>query len=148
MSATPPKPIIATHRARYIRVSPEPSGQSTKASASSEKNLDNTLSLGPGPFVAALEAAAGAQAEVVGKPSRAFFESVVGSLPESAQSSGSNTLGNISSVDDQDGSKIAVIGDDVETDLGDGAIELGLWRVLGEPLLLCRSGFFLMPILW
>jgi ribonucleotide monophosphatase NagD (HAD superfamily) len=55
-------PLLATHKARYIRT---PDGQ---------------LSLGPGPFVAALEAASGVKAEVVGKPTKAFFESVIESM--------------------------------------------------------------------
>jgi hypothetical protein len=38
---------------------------------------------------------------------------------------------------------IAVIGDDIQNDLGDGAVELGLWRVLGTRIsmfyfLLCQ----------
>lgn len=91
-------PLIATHRARYL-------GDS-----------DGGLSLGPGPFVAALENATGKTAEIVGKPERKFFELVLSSL-------GSDVQG-------QDGI-VAVIGDDVQNDLGDGAVELGLWRVLG-----------------
>ncbi len=97
--STPPKPLIATHRAKYIRT----------------QSSTDSLSLGPGPFVAALEAATGVQAEVVGKPSRTFFEMVIDDfaedelLPEG---------------------RIAIVGDDVETDLGGGAVELGLWRVL------------------
>jgi len=92
--------LIATHKAKYISDS---SGQ---------------LSLGPGPFVSALESAADVEATVVGKPTRAFFQLVISSLdlpPENPGMAG----------------KIAVIGDDVEADLGGGAVELGLWRVLG-----------------
>src|ERR1700722_15312516 len=44
-------PLIATHKARFIATS------------------DGSLSLGPGPFVTALEHASGVQAEVAGKPS-------------------------------------------------------------------------------
>lgn len=91
-------PLIATHRARYV-------GDS-----------DGALSLGPGPFVAALENASGSTAEIVGKPERKFFELVLGSLE--------------SDMHDQEG-VVAVIGDDVQNDLGDGAVELGFWRVLG-----------------
>jgi ribonucleotide monophosphatase NagD (HAD superfamily) len=91
-------PLIATHRARYL-------GDS-----------DGALSLGPGPFVAALENATGKTAEIVGKPERKFFELVLSSLGSDLQ--------------DQDG-VVAVIGDDVQNDLGDGAVELGFWRVLG-----------------
>ncbi|TFK53265.1 HAD-like protein [Heliocybe sulcata] len=89
-------PFIATHKAKYIRAP------------------DGELSLGPGPFVAALEHAAGVAAEVVGKPSRRFFETVIGSMKIS------------------ESGRVAVVGDDVEADLGEGAVELGLWRVLGE----------------
>lgn len=91
-------PFIATHRARYV-------GDS-----------DGALSLGPGPFVAALENATGKTAEIVGKPERKFFELVLGSLGSGLQS--------------QEG-LVAVIGDDIQNDLGDGAVELGFWRVLG-----------------
>jgi len=92
-------PLIATHKAKYIA------------------NSLNQLSLGPGPFVSALESAADVRAIVVGKPTQTFFQLVISSLdfPDSAETDG----------------KIAIIGDDVEADLGEGAIELGLWRVLG-----------------
>jgi ribonucleotide monophosphatase NagD (HAD superfamily) len=92
------RPLIATHRARYI-------GDS-----------DGALSLGPGPFVAALENATGKTAEIVGKPQRKFFELVLSSFGSDLQ--------------DLEG-VVAVIGDDIQNDLGDGAVELGLWRVLG-----------------
>jgi ribonucleotide monophosphatase NagD (HAD superfamily) len=97
----PAIPLIAAHKAKYIASS------------------DGALSLGPGPFVAALEHASGVRAQVVGKPSIGFFESVVGDFGFGSDGGG-------------DGG-IAVIGDDVEADLGGGAIELGLWRVLGTP---------------
>jgi ribonucleotide monophosphatase NagD (HAD superfamily) len=75
------------------------------------------LALGPGAFVAALKHASGVPAHVVGKPSRTFFETVIAdfgfeSVPEEVR-------------------KIVIIGDDIEADLGGGALELGLWRVLG-----------------
>ncbi|KII86810.1 hypothetical protein PLICRDRAFT_269577 [Plicaturopsis crispa FD-325 SS-3] len=95
-SASVQVPLIATHRARYFGAP------------------DGHLSLGPGPFVAALEHASGASAEVVGKPSRGFFETVIASFGDGVDGDG----------------KIAVVGDDVEADLGGGAVELGLWRVL------------------
>ena len=66
--------------------------------------------------MAALENATGKRAEAVGKPERKFFELVLNSFgPE---------------LRDQEG-LVAVIGDDVQNDLGDGAVELGFWRVLG-----------------
>ncbi|KAG1840246.1 HAD-like domain-containing protein [Suillus subluteus] len=90
-------PLIALHKARYI----ESSGHG--------------LALGPGPFVAALENATEREAEVLGKPSKGFFQTVIESLDcESHDSEGC----------------IAVIGDDVQADLGGGAIELCLWRIL------------------
>ena len=92
-------PLIATHKAKYVSSSPD------------------QLSLGPGPFVTALECAADVRATVVGKPTRTFFQLVISSLDFPG--------------DAETGGKIAIIGDDVEADLGEGAIELGLWRVLG-----------------
>ena len=91
-------PFIATHRSRYV-------GDS-----------DGALSLGPGPFVAALENASGRAAEIVGKPERKFFELVLSSFE--------------SDVRGREG-VVAVVGDDIQSDLGGGAIELGFWRVLG-----------------
>ncbi|KAH7923188.1 hypothetical protein BV22DRAFT_1106226 [Leucogyrophana mollusca] len=90
-------PLIALHKARYLESS------------------DNALSLGPGPFVAALENASGLRAEVIGKPSRNFFETVIGDF--NSDELGPNDC-------------VAVIGDDVQADLGDGAIDLNLWRIL------------------
>ena len=93
-------PLIATHKAKYI-----------------ERDDPPGLSLGPGPFVTALEDAAGLKARVVGKPTKTFFQLVINDfLPAELSDDG----------------RIAVIGDDVEADLGEGAVELGLWRVLGE----------------
>ncbi|KAI6035851.1 HAD-like domain-containing protein [Pisolithus marmoratus] len=92
---TPKPPLIALHKARYIQAS------------------DRALSLGPGPFVTALEEASGTRAQIVGKPTKLFFETVINN---GRRAGGSG--------------RIAVIGDDVSADLGGGAIELGLWRVL------------------
>lgn len=97
-------PLVATHKAKYIQTE-DPVG----------------LSLGPGPFITALETAAGVQAHVIGKPTRLFFETVIDNFFASGELEQSERHG-----------RIAVIGDDVEADLGDGAIELGLWRILGE----------------
>ncbi|KAI9453181.1 HAD-like domain-containing protein [Russula earlei] len=91
------RPFVATHRARY------------------PGDSDGALSLGPGPFVAALEHATGRTAEIMGEIERKFFEMVLSTLGSDAR--------------DQEG-VVAVIGDDVQSDLGDGAIELGFWRVL------------------
>ena len=94
-------PLITTHRAKYIRTP------------------DGELSLGPGPFVTALEEAVGGglRAEVIGKPTRGFFERVIASIPDQTP--------------ELKYDEIAIIGDDIESDLGGAAVELGLWRVLG-----------------
>ncbi len=103
----PSIPLLATHCARYVR------------------DINGELSLGPGPFVAALENAVGGgfKAQAVGKPERAFFEMCLQSLDvgESGKGESGIRLGDV-----------AVVGDDAEADLGGGAIELGLQRVLGE----------------
>lgn len=106
----PRPPLIALHKARYLEAS------------------DHALSLGPGPFVHALESAAHTSAIVVGKPTRAFFDAVLSDLDRDfgavrrPESDGGHS---------RRGEGIAVIGDDVAADLGEGAVELGLWRVLG-----------------
>ena len=68
------------------------------------------LSLDAGPFVAALEYASGREAEVVGKPSPAFFELAVRELGVPAE-------------------RAAMVGDDVEADVG-GAQGAGLAGIL------------------
>ncbi|ORX62150.1 Haloacid dehalogenase-like hydrolase domain-containing protein 2 [Hesseltinella vesiculosa] len=74
---------------------------------------DEQLSLGPGGFVQALEFATDKKASVIGKPTRRFFELALEQIgyqhaPE----------------------QVAIIGDDVWNDLGEGAQELGLSRML------------------
>ncbi|KZT62386.1 hypothetical protein CALCODRAFT_446211, partial [Calocera cornea HHB12733] len=91
-----PKPaLIATHRARYFA------------------DTDGALSLGPGPFISALEEAADVKAEIVGKPSRVFYELSLEGLGRE----GANE-------------EVAMVGDDVRSDLGQGAVECGFLRVL------------------
>jgi phospholysine phosphohistidine inorganic pyrophosphate phosphatase len=68
------------------------------------------LSLDAGPFVSALEYATGREAEVVGKPSPAFFELALGELGTPAD-------------------RAAMVGDDVEADVG-GAMDAGLAGIL------------------
>jgi HAD superfamily hydrolase (TIGR01458 family) len=68
------------------------------------------LSLDAGPFVASLEYATGREAEVMGKPSEAFFELALGELGVPAEHA-------------------AMVGDDVEADVG-GAIDAGLAGIL------------------
>lgn len=63
LEADPAAPLIAVHRGVVLR-----------------DGSDGGLSLGPGPFVAALEAATGREAEVVGKPSAAFFGAALDAL--------------------------------------------------------------------
>ncbi|KAJ1775646.1 hypothetical protein LPJ77_003922 [Coemansia sp. RSA 2523] len=87
--------LVGIHRARYF--------------ASSEKQL----SLGPGPFVTALESATDKTAELVGKPARAFYQLALADM------------GLLS-----DPGSVAMVGDDVLADLGGGAQELGLQRYL------------------
>lgn len=106
--------LIATHRAKYIQSS------------------EGKLSLGPGPFVAALENAAGPNilTKVVGKPEADFFKMVI---KDFGNLNAFGTDGAHSPESPQ--SRIVVIGDDVEADLGGGAVKLGLWRVLGKHFL-------------
>lgn len=67
------------------------------------------ISLDLGPFVAALEYAAGAEARIVGKPSADFFDLALGSLGlEKAE--------------------VLMVGDDIEADIG-GALDAGLAAV-------------------
>lgn len=59
-------------------------------------------------------------AETVGKPNKEFFERVITSIP-----------GFQNGEDGKIAEGVAVIGDDIEADLSGGAVEMGLWRVLG-----------------
>jgi HAD superfamily hydrolase (TIGR01458 family) len=68
------------------------------------------LSLDAGPFVAAIEYATGKEAYVVGKPSAGFFDTILADLGVER-------------------AKVAMVGDDVETDIG-GALDAGLAAVL------------------
>lgn len=74
------------------------------------QDADGRPSLDAGPFVAALEYAAGREAEVIGKPARAFFDAARASLGTEAE-------------------ETVMIGDDVEGDVG-GALDAGLAGVL------------------
>ncbi|EJT46813.1 hypothetical protein A1Q1_04491 [Trichosporon asahii var. asahii CBS 2479] len=97
------KPVlIAPHTAAYLQ-------------APAEGPFPAGLSLGIGAYVAALETAANTQAEVVGKPTRAFFELALEKLGLQK---------------DVEKGEVAIVGDDVKNDLGAGARELGLQRVL------------------
>jgi HAD superfamily hydrolase (TIGR01458 family) len=70
----------------------------------------NGLSLDAGPFVSALEYATGREAEVMGKPSDAFFQLALSDLGVVAD-------------------RAAMVGDDVEADVG-GAMDAGLAGIL------------------
>lgn len=100
------KRLVATHRALYYR-------PSTSA----------PLSLGPGAYVAALEAACHRSSNdtiVCGKPSRSFFETCLESLRKEYHSSG----------DQDEQERTIIIGDDVNADLGGAAVEMGFERFL------------------
>lgn len=85
--------LIAIHKGRYYR-------------------QKDGLSLGPGPFVEALEYAADVKSEVVGKPVRAFFESALESIDESLKPE-----------------QAVMIGDDARDDAL-GAINAGMRAIL------------------
>ena len=103
---------------------------------------DAALSLGPGPFVQALSLASGVEAEVIGKPTRGFFEMALRTLEADG-------------VREQDWHDVAIVGDDFKNDLSGGATELGLRRFLGQSkqqsikgLLACRPFRpFIAPVL-
>ena len=67
--------------------------------------------------MSALEQACDVPAEVVGKPSRSFFETCLRSLEEDG-------------IKQEDWSHVGIVGDDYRNDLGGGAVELGLRRFL------------------
>ena len=73
--------------------------------------------MGIGPFVKALEAASGVEAELVGKPTRRFFELAIQRVRDNTGWRG--VVGGV-----------GIVGDDVRNDLGAGARELGLKRFL------------------
>ncbi|KAI8617673.1 HAD-like domain-containing protein [Chytriomyces sp. MP71] len=83
--------LIALHKGRYLHRS-------------------DGLALGPGPFVAALEYATGVTAEVVGKPTRAFFQIALDDMHLAAV-------------------ECVMIGDDVRDDV-EGALDAGMQGVL------------------
>jgi len=65
----------------------------------------------------------GFKAQAVGKPERAFFEVCLQSLGVDIRGKSE------SGIRLRD---VAVVGDDAEADLGGGAVELGLQRILGK----------------
>ncbi|GAA5975733.1 hypothetical protein JCM11641_005853 [Rhodosporidiobolus odoratus] len=89
-------PLIVTHKAKYFG------------------DKDGKLSLGPGPFITALEEAAGCRAEIVGKPEKVFFQLALDSLASH----------------DFSKSEIGMVGDDYFQDVGPAVAALGLTRFL------------------
>ena len=81
---------------------------------------DAGLQLDMGAFLVGLEQATGREATVVGKPSNAFFEAVLGEL-------------RVSTGEDRADSEVIMVGDDVEADVG-GAQRCGI------PAVLVRTG--------
>eukprot|EP00877_Chromochloris_zofingiensis_P009864 jgi/Chrzof1/5130/Cz15g12160.t1 len=88
----PDAPLIAIHKGKYL------------------KDTDGCLSLGPGPYVIALEYATGKTAQVVGKPEPSFFQLALDDVGVPA-------------------SAAVMIGDDVRDDIG-GAQRAGMTGVL------------------
>ena len=82
--------LVALHKNRYCR-------------------REGDIALDLGPFVAALDYAAGTQAEIVGKPSALFFDLALADLGLDAES-------------------VAMVGDDIEADIG-GAGHAGLTTI-------------------
>ncbi|MGI9498973.1 MAG: TIGR01458 family HAD-type hydrolase [Geminicoccaceae bacterium] len=82
--------LVALHKNRYCR-------------------RDGEIALDLGPFVAALDYAAGTQAVIVGKPSGLFFDLALAGLGLDAQS-------------------VAMVGDDIEADIG-GAAQAGMTTI-------------------
>lgn len=58
--------LIGIHKARYFKTSKD-------------------LSLGPGPFITALEHATGCEAAVIGKPQKSFFDEVIAEIATSRE---------------------------------------------------------------
>ncbi|XP_003744562.1 haloacid dehalogenase-like hydrolase domain-containing protein 2 [Galendromus occidentalis] len=83
--------LVAIHKGRYFRD-------------------DKGLSLGSGPFVAALEYATGVTAEVVGKPNKRFFAQALEGLTDDAK-------------------EAVMIGDDIMDDI-QGALDFGMGAIL------------------
>ncbi|KAN0060063.1 hypothetical protein ACQY0O_008036 [Thecaphora frezii] len=97
--------LIATHRALYHR-----------------PNLDSPLSMGPGAFISALEAAARfepSSTRICGKPSRTFLEECLHGMVQEIGENESNVP-----------QRNVIIGDDIDADLGGDTTLLGLERVL------------------
>ncbi|KAK4687251.1 hypothetical protein P7C73_g2862, partial [Tremellales sp. Uapishka_1] len=104
--ATVKKPILLAPHASLFHQS------------SATDSLPAGLSLGPGPFIRGLEEATGVKAEIVGKPTKRFFELGIEKMR--------GLYGDVEfGIAD-----VGVVGDDVTNDFGAGADELGLRKLL------------------
>jgi ribonucleotide monophosphatase NagD (HAD superfamily) len=88
------------------------------------------LSLGIGAYVRALEEAAGVEAEVVGKPTASFYQLAMTRMGSIYNETGTDKAKVQDGELGFENSEIAIVGDDINNDLGAGALELGLQRVL------------------
>ncbi|VIO99440.1 haloacid dehalogenase-like hydrolase domain containing 2, putative [Brugia malayi] len=100
--------LVAVHKGRYY------------------KQKDG-LSLGPGPFIEALEYAADVNSQVVGKPERAFFLTALASIDESLTPQ-----------------QAVMIGDDVRDDVL-GAINAGMHAILVKTGKYCKGDELQIP---
>lgn len=85
------------------------------------ETLPAGLDLGIGAFIRALEEATGIEAELVGKPTKRFFELAIERIRQYHEG-----------MEDLQTNEVAIIGDDVENDLGEGCRELDMKRILGS----------------
>ncbi|CAE6347325.1 unnamed protein product [Rhizoctonia solani] len=81
------------------------------------------------PFVTALETAANVKAHILGKPTRQFFETTLESLSRDGIEK-EVWMNAHPGHSDSPSRCIVIIGDDINNDLGEGAVELNLRRVL------------------
>jgi hypothetical protein len=95
-----------------------------------------------GPFVTALESAANVKAHILGKPTRKFFETTLESLAHDGIERGT-WVNTHPGHRDSASRSIVIIGDDISNDLGEGAVELNLRRVLGKYM-----HIFVMPVVF
>ncbi|KAF7351485.1 Haloacid dehalogenase-like hydrolase domain-containing protein 2 [Mycena sanguinolenta] len=106
--STPPSASLLESTLRGLPVSPSSSPRTPTRVLEAPTG---GLALGPGPF-----------------PLRAFFEAVIADV----DAHGCVAAPRNPDVPAPPNSRVAIIGDDVEADLGGGTVELGLWRVLAR----------------
>lgn len=108
-----PSNLIAVHRGNFVR------------------DVDRELSLGPGAFISALETASNCDpAKVMGKPSKAIFDSALRSINSGGQQKNDEGGNTEQKLDDGDSAiisaeEVCMIGDDVLVDC-EGALKSGL----------------------